>query len=166
MSSYIIKLTDDDVIIAEDINLESSWCDIIFKIKQDGINTIDLQGLSFEFTLKKDEVITHEFQYPPAGVILLHSDMPYICTERVTWIPNESYTILIGIHQKGKASIYKTYNFLTPKGIPPYPSCKWNDRKKLFEMPVDYPKDGKNYEWDDRTRSWKSIRQYLSSLRR
>jgi len=164
MSQYVIKLNDDDVIINQDIDLAEAYCDVVFKVKQDGINTVNLQGLSFGFTLEKDGKVVHEFSYPPAGVHLVCSDMPYICAERVNWVTNDYYRISFWITQTGKPAITRTYDFLTPKPEQPSPACTWNNNKKQFEYPRQYPTDGKICNWDDRSKSWKPIKQYLSSM--
>jgi hypothetical protein len=164
MSQYVIKLNDDDVIIRQDVDVASTYCDIVFKIKQDGINTLDLQGVSFGFTLKKDGAIVHEFSYPPSGVKLFRSNMPYICVERADWTPNDYYTISFWIKQSGKDDITRTYDFLTVKPQSPSKSCVWNNSKKEFEYPKPMPIDGKSYDWDERSKSWKPITKHLSSL--
>ena len=64
-----------------------------------------------------------------------------------------------GTFRKNYAGIGYKYDlvrdaFIAPK---PYPSwlldediCRWN-------APTDYPDDGKKYEWDEDTTSWKEI---------
>ena len=37
----------------------------------------------------------------------------------------------------------------------PYPSWTLNATTCLWEPPVAYPSDGKSYEWDETTKSWK-----------
>jgi hypothetical protein len=164
MSQYIIKLNNDDVIVRQDVDLASTYCDIVFKIKQDGVNTLDLRGVSFGFTLKKDGTTVHDYSYPPSGVKLLRSNMPYICAERVNWTPNEYYTISFWIKQSGKEDITRIYDFLTTKGDRPSKSCVWNNGKKIWEYPKSLPIDDRMHVWDERSRSWKPRRKYLSSL--
>tara|TARA_Y100000361_G_C10992284_1_gene254774 strand:+ start:188 stop:511 length:324 start_codon:yes stop_codon:yes gene_type:complete len=38
---------------------------------------------------------------------------------------------------------------------PPYPSWVLNNTTYKYEPPVAYPNDGKIYEWDESTKSWK-----------
>jgi len=135
MSEYTISLTEADALIAEDRDLASDYCDIFFKHKLDGSSTVDLRGLSFGFTLKKDGVAVHEFSYPPSGVKLLRSDQKYICVERVKWIPNALYTIDFWFQNGGQDKISKTRDFLSPKGIAPGKNWQWNDIKKTYEAP-------------------------------
>jgi hypothetical protein len=42
--------------------------------------------------------------------------------------------------------------FIAPK---PYPSWTLNDDTCRWEPPSSYPDDGKKYEWDEDTTSWK-----------
>ncbi len=44
--------------------------------------------------------------------------------------------------------------FYTPQ---PYPSWTLNDTTCLWEPPVDYPSDDKNYNWDEDTTSWVEV---------
>jgi hypothetical protein len=44
--------------------------------------------------------------------------------------------------------------FIPPK---PYPSWIINPQTCLWEAPIPYPEDGKYYEWDEQTKSWKEI---------
>ena len=135
MSKYTISLTEADALIAEDRDLSSNYCDVIFKHKLDGSSTVDLRGLSFGFTLKKDGVVVHEYSYPPSGVKLLRSNQTYICCERVEWIPNSLYTIDFWFQNEGQDKISKTRDFLSPKPKLLEKNFKWNDIKKEYEEP-------------------------------
>ena len=44
--------------------------------------------------------------------------------------------------------------FVPPK---PYPSWILNETTGLWDAPVPYPTDGKNYTWDEDTQSWVEI---------
>ena len=44
--------------------------------------------------------------------------------------------------------------FYTPQ---PYPSWTLNNTSCLWEAPIAYPSDGKDYEWDESSKSWKEI---------
>lgn len=145
MSEYTISLTDTDAIVAEDRDLASNFCDVIFKHKLDGSSTVDLRGLSLGFTLKKDGAVAHEFTYPPTGVKLLRSDQKYICVERVEWIPNALYTIDFWFQNEGLDKISKTRDFLSPKGIAPGKNWQWNDIKKTYEE-KEFPTSGIYFE--------------------
>ena len=39
----------------------------------------------------------------------------------------------------------------------PYPSWTLNNTSCLWEAPIAYPSDGKDYEWDESSKSWKEI---------
>ena len=64
-----------------------------------------------------------------------------------------------GSFRKNYAGIGDTYDktrdaFIAPK---PYASWTLNDTTCLWEAPTAYPDDGKRYEWDEDTTSWKEI---------
>ena len=44
--------------------------------------------------------------------------------------------------------------FIAPQ---PFPSWTLNEDTCLWEAPVAYPNDGKNYEWNEETTSWDEI---------
>lgn len=61
--------------------------------------------------------------------------------------------------RKNYAGIGYTYDetidgFIPPK---PYPSWLLNTTTGLWDPPVPYPNDGKNYTWDEDTQSWVEI---------
>lgn len=39
----------------------------------------------------------------------------------------------------------------------PYPSWTLNNTSCLWEAPIAYPSDGKDYEWDESSQSWKEL---------
>lgn len=38
-----------------------------------------------------------------------------------------------------------------------YPSWTLNKSTWLWEAPIPYPNDGKSYDWDEQTKSWKEV---------
>jgi hypothetical protein len=164
MSRYLIKLTESDALVAEDVDLASSYCDIVFVHKLNGKDRIELKGLTFGFTLRKDGGIVHQFSYPPAGTQLIRSDQSYICAERVAWTPNAYYSISFWFKPFKQASITLTRDFLSTTGKEPYPSWRWNDFEKRFEAPVKEPSDGYVHSWNERKKVWERSHKRLSSL--
>ena len=74
-----------------------------------------------------------------------------------------SYNTKGGVHllgetpfRKNYASIGYTYNQTKDAFIPPKPFDSWilNEDTWLWEAPVAYPSDGKEYEWDESSKSW------------
>lgn len=49
---------------------------------------------------------------------------------------------------------YDIDGFVPPK---PYPSWILNETTGLWDPPVAYPTDGKNYTWDEATQSWVEV---------
>ena len=88
-----------------------------------------------------------------------------------TWLQT-SYNTRGGVHygQDGQpdggvalrgnyAGIGFTYDQANDVFYPPqpYPSWALNPKTYLWEAPVAYPKDGKDYVWDEATKSWVAI---------
>jgi len=81
------------------------------------------------------------------------------------WIQT-SYNTKGGVHvlggtplRKNYAGIGHTYDRERDAFIPPqpYPSWTLNDDTCLWNSPTPYPDDGKAYEWDEPTLSWKEL---------
>ncbi len=61
--------------------------------------------------------------------------------------------------RKNYAGIGYSYDATRDAFIPPKPYASWllNDNTCLWDAPVAYPNDGKQYEWDEATTSWIEI---------
>ena len=82
-----------------------------------------------------------------------------------TW-KKTSYNTAGGVHanggtpyRKNYAGIGYTYDAARDAFIPPKPFASWtlNEATCLWDAPVAYPTDGKIYQWDEATTSWKEI---------
>jgi hypothetical protein len=75
-----------------------------------------------------------------------------------------SYNTIGGVHILGGTPLHKNYagvgyswdgtGFAAPQ---PYPSWSLDLFSYLWQAPVAKPEDGKFYEWDEATTSWKEI---------
>lgn len=80
------------------------------------------------------------------------------------WIQT-SYNTHGGQHPEGRplrknyAGIGYTYDAVRDAFIAPQPFASWllNDDTCLWEAPVAMPADGKSYEWNEATTSWKEL---------
>ena len=84
---------------------------------------------------------------------------------RDTW-KQTSYNTKGGVHLLGGTPFRKnyggigcTYDQTKDAFIPPKPFDSWtlNETTCIWEAPVAYPSDGKDYEWDESSTSWKEI---------
>ena len=98
----------------------------------------------------------------------------YVDTEPGKWIQT-SYNTYGGVHydrstnpptpskdqSKALRKNYAGINFIYDKTKDafyepqPYPSWTLNSTTCLWEAPVEYPSDGKIYDWDESSKSWK-----------
>ena len=64
-----------------------------------------------------------------------------------------------GSSRKNHASIGFSYDKARDAFIPPQHFASWtiNESTCLWESPVVYPDDGKEYYWDEATTNWKEI---------
>jgi len=104
-----------------------------------------------------NEVATTE----QAGVEFLQN----LYNDTATW-KQTSYNTYGGVHsldgtpfRKNFAGVGYTYDetknaFISPK---PYASWVLNDDTCLWEAPVAYPNDDKEYEWNEDTTSWDAV---------
>jgi len=81
------------------------------------------------------------------------------------WIQT-SYNTHGNVHKNGGTPLRKnyagvgyTYDAVRDAFIAPSPFASWllNDDTCLWEAPVAMPTDGKAYEWDEATTSWKEL---------
>jgi hypothetical protein len=80
----------------------------------------------------------------------------------VQWSHGYSYwkqTSYNGNFRKNYAGIGFTYDASRDAFIPPKPYASWllNETTCLWDAPVAYPIDGKQYVWDESTLSWKEF---------
>ena len=104
-----------------------------------------------------NEVATTE----QAGVEFLQN----LYNDQATW-KQTSYNTYGGVHslggtpfRKNHAGIGYTYDETKNAFISPQPYSSWtlNDDTCLWEAPVDYPDDDKEYEWNEDTTSWDAV---------
>jgi hypothetical protein len=93
------------------------------------------------------------------------ADGPDWCEQNLggEWVQT-SYNTHGGVHSGGKFPIHKNYagvgftfdgvGFAAPQ---PYPSWTLNSESYLWEAPVAYPTDEKNYSWDEENQEWTEI---------
>lgn len=81
------------------------------------------------------------------------------------WIQT-SYNTHGGVHANGGTPLRKnyagigySYDAVRDAFIPPQPYASWtlDDATCLWNAPVAMPTDGKAYEWDEATTSWKEL---------
>ncbi len=77
-----------------------------------------------------------------------------------------SYNTHGGVHTLGGTSLRKnyagvgfTYDSTRDAFIPPKPYASWtvNEDTCLWDCPVAYPSDGKNYTWNEDTQQWNEV---------
>ena len=61
--------------------------------------------------------------------------------------------------RKNYAGIGFTYDRTRDAFIPPKPYASWllNEDSCLWNAPVEYPTDGKHYQWDEATTAWVEV---------
>lgn len=91
----------------------------------------------------------------------------FVDTSPGEWIQT-SYNTRGGVHAQGGEPLRKnyagigfTYDIKRDAFIPPKPFNSWtlNEDTCLWDAPVKHPDDGKMYEWDEESKSWKSVEQ-------
>lgn len=89
----------------------------------------------------------------------------FVDTSPGEWIQT-SYNTRGGIHLNGGTPLRKNYagiGFTYDKSldafIPPQPYASWklNEETCLWESPVKYPEDGREYYWDEKQQMWSEV---------
>ena len=72
---------------------------------------------------------------------------------------NWKQTSYNGTIRKNYAGIGFTYDSTRDAFIPSKPYASWtlNETTCLWDSPIPYPTDGKNYQWDEPTTSWVEV---------
>ena len=82
-----------------------------------------------------------------------------------SWVQT-SYNTYGGVHKlngiplrKNYAGVGFIYDPIRDAFIPPKPFASWtlNEDTCLWNAPVEMPADGKNYTWDETTKSWVEV---------
>ena len=107
-------------------------------------------------------------------VIIAESDFftSFVDTSPGEWVQT-SYNTIGGVHyepnsntpssdqskalRKNYATIGGSYDGIGFSESQPFPSWTLNSTTYFWEPPVAYPSDGKDYEWDESSTSWKEI---------
>ena len=76
------------------------------------------------------------------------------------WYKQTSYN---GTFRKNYAGVGFTYDSTLDAFIPPqpYPSWTLNEDTCLWDSPVPYPTDDKEYEWDEETTTWIEVQEVI-----
>lgn len=89
----------------------------------------------------------------------------FVDTSPGEWIQT-SYNTHGGVHslggeplRKNYAGIGFTYDRVLDAFIPPQPFTSWilNEITSLWEAPTPMPDDGKQYQWNEETKSWDEV---------
>lgn len=75
------------------------------------------------------------------------------------WIETDKNASLGQGLRKNFAGIGFQYNAEKDAFIPPKPFNSWvlDENKFIWNAPVTYPDDGKNYRWDENNQSWNEV---------
>jgi hypothetical protein len=102
---------------------------------------------------------------------VISADQSFVDTQLGVWIQT-SYNTRGGIHYGSNgqpdggvalranfAGIGYTYDSVNDVfyGPQPFPSWVLNQSTWTWEAPIAYPTDGKDYTWDEATKTWKAI---------
>jgi hypothetical protein len=93
------------------------------------------------------------------------AEQEHINTLDGEWVQT-SYNTFGGEHKLGETPLRKnfagigyTYDRVKDVFIPPNPYTSWtiNETTCLWEAPVAYPDDGKEYKWNEKITNWEEV---------
>ena len=101
------------------------------------------------------------------GVVtqVLKADRKFVDTLGGTWL-RTSYNMRGGVHKRGLKPLRKNfagvgYSYIAEIDafVAPRPFASWllNGATGLWEPPIAYPADGKNYNWDEIKGNWSIV---------
>lgn len=136
-------------------SLASNYADLFISFTNEA-PVVEFRNLKFGYELKQGENIKKYGMFPPAGVRYVRSDQSYLVVERLTFKPDQTYTLFLWAENYGRR-FEKEFEFTTPLPVQPYPSWIWNDEQ--WSAPVPYPNNGTRYRWNEESQTWVEVEQ-------
>lgn len=151
----IIKAVDDLVSRDwefEEVDLHPTYADLQISFTK-GTPIVEFDNLSFGYELLLNDEIVSTGTYPPANIKYVRSDQPYLISIRLTFIPDETYSLKVWAENGGEY-FEDIHVFSSPIPSQPYPSWTWEN--KNWNPPVPYPEDG-FYSWNEDEQQWDEV---------
>lgn len=144
-------------------DLGTHYSDLFISFKDNSnADPFYFNNLNFLYRFSINGQIVSEKTYPPVGIKYFNSSDDYLVVERLNFDPGKQYTLYLSVENNGQF-FEKSFTFLIPFPTKPYNSWTWNEITKDWQSPVSFPKDGRFYDWDEKTLSW--IKNYIIILR-
>jgi hypothetical protein len=151
MSKLIITTNIDtgDVSVVEQ-SLKENTVDLLFKFEGTEIN---YSSLNFGCTVQKEDTEVLTKSYPLQNTVYVNNFQEFLETFTLDLIPETRYTFNIWVVYNGNL-IRATKEIVTPLPEKKYNSWVWDSNNKKWLAPMQYPSDGKTYDWDDENSIW------------
>lgn len=119
---------------------------------------VSFKNLSFGFELKENGNIRQYGQFPKPSVKYVQTDQEYLVAIQLKTVTTHTYKLFLWA-ENDATRIEKTFTIEIPKPDKPYNGWFWNQEALTWDSPIPYPDDGKEYDWDEATTSWKEVNE-------
>jgi len=117
-------------------------------------NVVNFNSLHFNFLLSDaDGNVLKNASFPRDNHLYISTDQDYLESLDCLLEVDKSFTLKISVDESGSHTEIE-YEMIGPRPKKPYTSWYWDDDKKGWEAPVEYPTDGTLYAWDESSLSW------------
>lgn len=114
----------------------------------------DINGIKFGYTVTKNTEVISEKNYPQMGTNYELTDASPLVSESLTLNFEESYSFNVWVDFQATRTD-ASFKFTIPRPAQPHTGWVWDGIK--WSAPTPAPEDGKYYNWDDSSQSWKAV---------
>jgi hypothetical protein len=149
---YIYTDFEKSTLTLEENNIEPYNNDLCFCFLNND-SVVLFNNFQFGFELKENENIKQYGIFPKPNVKYKQSDQKILEIIRLIAPPNKTYDFSIWVENDGKR-VEKTFILNIPQPKQPFDSWVWNEDTCLWDAPIPYPSDNKEYIWNEVQQEW------------
>lgn len=114
----------------------------------------DINGIKFGYTVTQNTDVISEKNYPQMGTNYELTDASPLVSNNLTLSYDQSYSLNTWVDFQGTKK-EQSFKFEIKKPASPHAGWVWDGVK--WSAPTPAPQDGKYYNWDETSQSWKAV---------
>lgn len=130
---------------------------LYFGFRKNGELPVVFDNLTFGLSVSENSVVVQEENLPANGIVYESTDQDFIEFISLNAVRiGRPYSLTVWVENAG-VRWEQQFDLLIPKGPQIYPSWSWSDELESWVAPVEYPNDGKYYEWNEQEQRWDEV---------